>query len=379
MKKCSYCKELKEYTLEIDKDIFICKDCEETVENQDKMILNVKDNKVRLTPMAIKEELDKYVVKQDDAKIALAIEAYNHIKRCQIEDLADVEKNNILLIGPSGCGKTYLVETLAKIINVPFVTVNATEFTASGYVGKSVTSIGKYLINAAKGNISLAEKGIVFIDEVDKLAGKEGLSKDVGGIEVQKELLKIIEGEDLRTNDEEDEFFGEIDGITINTKNILFIFSGAFEFLTKKEEPVSFLPNKKKVEEKEITPEELIKNGFLKEFVGRIPIITEVQELSIDDISDILTKTENNLISQYQKLFAYDGIELSFTKDAIKEIATLAYRRKIGARGCKSILGKIMQNIIFTVDAKKTPTLVVTKEIVNNSYRKFYKSKNNKI
>ena len=301
MKKCSYCKELKEYTLEIDKDIFICKDCEETIENQDKMILNVKDNKVRLTPMAIKEELDKYVVKQDDAKIALAIEAYNHIKRCQIEDLADVEKNNILLIGPSGCGKTYLVETLAKIINVPFVTVNATEFTASGYVGKSVTSIGKYLINAAKGNISLAEKGIVFIDEVDKLAGKEGLSKDVGGIEVQKELLKIIEGEDLRTNDEEDEFFGEIDGITINTKNILFIFSGAFEFLTKKEESVSFLPNKKKVEEKEITPEELIKNGFLKEFVGRIPIITEVQELSIDDISDILTKTENNLISQYQK------------------------------------------------------------------------------
>lgn len=379
MQKCNYCKEQKEYVEKIDDNTFICDSCKEIVNKESKIVVK-KKNRNMLTPLQIKKELDKYIIKQNDAKTILATEAYNHIKRCNIKELSNIEKNNVLLIGPSGCGKTYLVETLAKILDIPFVSVNATEFTAAGYVGKNISQIGKELFDKAKGDIKLAEKGIVFIDEIDKIAGfaDKYTGKDVGGLEVQKELLKVIEGEELVISDG-DEFFDDIPEESINTKNILFIFSGAFEYLKTKEEKVQLLANNTKENDVEITNELLIENGFLREFIGRIPIIIELEKLEIDDIVNILTKAENNLISQYTKMFAYDNLKLEFSDDAVYEIAKMSYDKNIGARGLKSIMGNIMNKILYQTYEKKITEIKVTKEKIVSLIKKNDKSIRGKI
>lgn len=367
MHKCDYCGELKEYTEKFGVKQ-ICTNCKEIVNKSGKIIVNKKTKKMS-SPLDIKKELDKYVIKQEDAKAILATETYNHLKRSNIKELSNIEKNNILLIGPSGSGKTHLVKTLCNIINIPVAMVNAAEFTASGYSGKSITQIGRYLLDAANGDVSLAEKGIVYIDEIDKIAGSQmNRGKDVGGFEVQKELLKIIEGEDLRIP-RESEFFDDFGSdIIINTKNILFIFSGAFENLKNKESKISFCEETK--ENVEVTSDSLVEYGFLREFVGRVPLIVELERLEINDIVDILTKAENNLISQYKKMFAYDNIELDFTEDAVYEIAKTSYNKNIGARGLKSIMGNIMNKLLYQSYEKKDTKICITKDMIISLMKK---------
>lgn len=361
MHKCNYCGLLKEYTKTDKTGKNICPSCQEIIYNN-RIIVNKKERYLQ-SPLQIKQELDRFIIGQEEAKIMLATEAYNHLKRIKIKELDNVGKNNILFIGPSGCGKTYLVETLARIIDVPVAIVNATEFTASGYVGKNVSQIGKYLLDKANGNINLAEQGIIYIDEIDKMAGKsfkEG-NKDIGGVEVQKELLKIIEGEELHVSDESDILNSLEEDIIIDTKNILFVFSGAFEGLKEDEKHISIISSKiDKV--KEITPELLIANGFIKEFVGRIPLICELNALTIEDMIKILKNEENGLLEQYKRMFAYDNIDLDFTDEAISEIARLSFDKKIGARGLKAILGNVMNCILYQAIERQITKITITKE-----------------
>lgn len=378
MKKCNFCGLNKENVSKLD-NMLICDECKEIVNSECQITVNKVSNSSNkiLKPQQLKKELDKYVVRQDDAKIALATEIYNHLRRTHLKELSGIEKNNILLMGPSGCGKTYLVQTIAKLLDIPIITVNATEFTASGYVGKSVDSIGKWILKAAGGDYEKAERGIVYIDEIDKIACRnanrsivEG-SKDVGGLEVQKELLKIIEGTTLRLNEEFDAFYDEEDD-TLDTKNILFIFSGAFEDMDiinslGKEKKISFDLNNN---EDDLTDElmlsdKLIKFGFLKEFIGRIPIITKIEKLEEKDIIEIMTKKENNICSQYKKLFASEGIDLEFTPSAIKYLAKIAIKSNLGARGLKSIIGNLMNKLIYITSSTNKSSIKIDVDLIN--------------
>lgn len=379
MKKCNYCGLEKSNLIQLD-GVYICDSCKEIVNKESQLVVNKLSNNVNkiLSPREIKEILDKYVVKQDEAKIALATEIYNHLKRNYDDSLASVDKNNILLMGPSGCGKTYLVSTIAKILDIPMITVNATEFTASGYVGKSVDAIGKWMLKEADGDYDKAEKGIVYIDEIDKIACQNANQslvsgqRDVGGLEVQKELLKIIEGTDLRL-DSEFGFMddGELD--FLNTKNMLFIFSGAFEALDKIDDEKSIkLINDSRdfIDEDFLISDKLIKYGFLKEFIGRIPIITQVTKLDENDIIEIMTKKENSIITQYKKIFASDDINITFTDEAIQYFAKMALKSNLGARGLRSIVGGLMNKLIYNNCSTNKSKIIVNKQLIDELLNK---------
>lgn len=378
MRKCDYCGLNKKVLTKIDNS-YICDDCKEIVNKECQITVNKEkiNPKKIIKPVEIKKMLDKYIVKQDEAKIVLSSEIYNHLKRTYITELSNNDKTNIMLTGPSGCGKTYLVQTIANILDIPMITVSATEFTAAGYVGKSVDSIGKWMLDAADGDIEKAERGIVFIDEIDKIACKNANgamasgSKDVGGLEVQKELLRIIEGTELKLGD--DDIFDFDDYSSINTKNMLFIFSGAFEELDKiididKEKTIKFNNDDEDIiiDNKDIIlSDKLIKYGFLKEFIGRIPIITKVENLTEDDLVEIMTKKENNIISQYQRMFASDDIELNFKKSAISYIARIAIKTNLGARGLKSIISVLMNKLIYLNSSTNKSTITVTVSLID--------------
>lgn len=375
MKKCNFCGINKNNLTYID-GLYICDKCKEIVDRESQIIVNKTSNSnvKLLKPQEIKKELDKYIVKQDEAKIALATEIYNHLKRTYIKELSESDKNNILLIGPSGCGKTYLVQTIAKLLDIPMISVSATEFTANGYVGKSVDSIGKWMLREAGDDFDKAERGIVFIDEIDKIACKNANrtiadgTKDVGGLEVQKELLKIIEGTELRIGEDYDFDYDE----KINTKNMLFIFSGAFEDLDLidnlgKKKTISFSKEVKDIEvpNELLLSSKLIKYGFLKEFVGRIPIIANIKKLTEEDIIEIMTKKKNNIVSQYKKIFASEGIELTFTPSAVKYIAKIVIKTDLGARGLKSIIGNIMNKLIYINSSTNKATIKITPKLID--------------
>ena len=326
------------------------------------------------TPKIIKSELDKYVIGQEEAKRALSIAAYNHIKRINNVEL-DIDKTNVLLVGPSGCGKTYIVKKLANILKVPCISVDITAFSETGYKGRDISEILKSLYYAANGNIELAERGIVFIDEVDKIAQSGDNSTHVSDTKVQQGLLKLMEGATEEISDNEN-----LAPIVIDTKNILFIFAGAFvgieEFQKGNERSIGFLSTNVSSNQertlKRVTAGQLKKYGMIPEFIGRVPKIVTLKSLQKEDYINIMKNSKDSAILQYQKLLDIDGYELEFTEDALDEIATKCQKTKLGARALRGIIEETMDDILFNGPnlnkkgkiKKQKEKIVVTRDMV---------------
>ena len=350
------------------------------------------------TPSQIKAHLDQYVVGQDEAKKTLSVAVYNHYKRIRQDKKTDVEiqKSNILMIGSTGSGKTYLAQSLAKFLGVPFAIADATTLTEAGYVGDDVENILLTLLQNADFDNKLAEKGIVYIDEIDKLSRKsENMSttRDVGGEGVQQALLKIIEGTVSRVPLSGGRKHPQGECVNIDTSNILFICGGAFDGLEKivykdaGSKPIGFNADIERSDENgtldlsDVQQKDLVKYGLMPELIGRLPVVTTLNPLSVSDLVKILTEPKNALTKQYQELLAMDGVKLEFEDDALKKIAELAIKKEIGARGLRSIIEKAMQNIMFSIpdraDAKK---VVVTSGVIDGTEEMIvYGSQNKKI
>ncbi|MCX4300137.1 MAG: ATP-dependent Clp protease ATP-binding subunit ClpX [Lachnospiraceae bacterium] len=350
------------------------------------------------TPSQIKSHLDQYVVGQDEAKKILSVAVYNHYKRLRQNKKSDVEiqKSNILMIGSTGSGKTYLAQSLAKFLGVPFAIADATTLTEAGYVGEDVENILLTLLQNADFDNKLAEKGIIYIDEIDKLSRKsENMSttRDVGGEGVQQSLLKIIEGTISRVPLSGGRKHPQAECVDIDTSNILFICGGAFDGLEKiieqrnnKGKSIGFNADIEKSSGQifhlnDVQQKDLVKYGLMPELIGRLPVITTLNPLSEDDLIKILTEPKNALTKQYQELLDMDGVKLEFEEDALKRIAELAIKKEIGARGLRSIIEKAMQNVMFSIpdrtDAKK---VVVTSGVIEGTEEAVvYGNKNKKI
>jgi len=334
-------------------------------------------------PKEICAKLEEYVVGQEDAKKTLSVAVYNHYKRAGYspagKDGLQLQKSNILMIGPTGSGKTLLAQTLAKILKVPLAIVDANALTEAGYVGEDVEDVLLALIRAADGDIFKVERGIIYIDEIDKIARKPGMYRDISGEGVQQALLKILEG--TRVTVQLPSRNGQQvppENITVNTKNILFICGGAFNDLDQiiekrtKGTPVGFGADVKSKDDKDVgktlkdvLPDDLLEGGLIPEFVGRLPIIVTLDALDENALVDILTKPKNALVKQYQKLMEMDGSKLTFEDEALRLIAKEAIQRKTGARGLRSILERIMRNVMFEVPSVGGNTIcTVTKEDV---------------
>ena len=359
----------------------------------------ISENMQLATPSQIKAHLDQYVIGQDEAKRTLSVAVYNHYKRLRQSKKSDVEiqKSNILMIGSTGSGKTYLAQSLAKFLGVPFAIADATTLTEAGYVGEDVENILLTLLQSADFDNKLAEKGIVYIDEIDKLSRKsENMSttRDVGGEGVQQSLLKIIEGTVSRVPLSGGRKHPQAECVDIDTSNILFICGGAFSGLERiieqrnnKGKSIGFNADVKSAYEtsmldlSDVQQKDLVKYGLMPELIGRLPVVTALNPLSESDLVKILTEPKNALTKQYQELLAMDGVKLEFDEDALKRIAELAIKKEIGARGLRSIIEKAMQNVMFSIpdrtDAKK---VVVTVGVIDGTEEAVvYGNKNKKI
>ncbi|MBP9630328.1 MAG: ATP-dependent Clp protease ATP-binding subunit ClpX [Leptotrichiaceae bacterium] len=339
-----------------------------------------------LKPVEIKEKLDEYIIGQERAKKVLSVAVYNHFKRIthKMKNIDDVElqKSNVLLVGPTGSGKTLLAQTLAKTLNVPLAIADATTLTEAGYVGDDVENVLLKLIKAADYDIEAAERGIIYIDEIDKIARKSenmSITRDVSGEGVQQALLKIIEGTVASVPPQGGRKHPNQEMIEINTKDILFIVGGAFEGLENKvknrinEKKVGFgvETNIEKLDEmtlfENVLPEDLIKFGLIPELIGRLPIITALHGLDEEAMIKILTEPKNSLVKQYKKYFEMEEIELEFEENAIFEIAKLALKRKIGARGLRSIIENVMTDLMYEVPSmEKISKVIITKESIHD-------------
>jgi len=396
--RCSFCGKSQDAVEKIiaGPGVYICdeciKVCSNIMENEayedDEATYTINEKNEHLpNPAEIKEILDSYVIGQEEAKKTLAVAVYNHYKRINNpqkgDDDVEIQKSNVLLLGPTGCGKTLLAQTLAKILKVPFAIADATTLTEAGYVGEDVENILLKLIQNADYDIEKAERGIIYIDEIDKITRKSenpSITRDVSGEGVQQALLKIVEGTVASVPPQGGRKHPHQELLQINTENILFICGGAFEGLDKiidtrtGKKSIGFsaeIKSSKEIDKykiyEELLPQDLLKFGLIPEFVGRLPIVATLRELDREALIDIVTKPKNALVKQYKKLLKIDNVDLEFEKEALETIVDKAIERKTGARGLRSIIEEIMRDIMF--DIPSNPNIekcIITKETVLN-------------